>query len=138
MVTVVDPRHPLYDQTFPLLHIRNKQELVRCCLVQLTENVERLIPIQVTDLALSVPDIFPVPLDISSLHSLTDTFAHIAAQLERECGDEGNGREQREGEENVTESGLGNVDSGTTGECAENSGLDLSGDGYALEEGGKA
>ena len=62
MVTVVDPRHPLYDQTFPLLHIKNKQELVRSCLVLLTENVERLIPLAMTDLALSPPAVFPVPL----------------------------------------------------------------------------
>jgi len=137
-VTVIDPRHPLYDQNFPLLHIKNKQELVRSCLVQLTKDVERLIPVQVTDLAMSAPDIFPVPLDISSLHSLTQTFARIAAQLERECGDEGSRREQREGEENVTEPGLGNTDGRGAGERSEDRGLDLSGDGCTLEEGAEA
>jgi hypothetical protein len=83
-VTVVDPRHPLYDQTFPLIHIKNKQELVRSCLVLLRENVERLIPLAVTDLALSPPDVFPVPLDISSLQNLIETFSRMTSQLEQE------------------------------------------------------
>lgn len=131
----MDPRHPLYGQTFPLLHIKNKQEMVRSCLVQLAEDVERLIPIQVTDLAMAAPDTFPVPLDISSLHRLTETFARIVAQMKRECGDEGNKREQREGEENVAEPGLDNVDDRAAGECPTDNGLDLPGNGRTLEEG---
>lgn len=83
-VTVIDPRHPLHGRTFPLLHITNKQELVRFCLVMLTENVQRLIPVAATDWAQSPPNVFPLPLDIPSLQSLIETFNRIAEQIEKE------------------------------------------------------
>jgi hypothetical protein len=59
---VVDPRYPLYDQTFPLLHIKNKQHLVPRCLVRLDQGAERLVPISVTDLATVPPMSFPCRL----------------------------------------------------------------------------
>jgi hypothetical protein len=86
-VTIIDPRHPLYDHTFSLLHIKNKQELIPSCLVRLAEGAERLIPISVTNLAVETPNIFPSPIDISSLHELTQVFLRLVAQIEKECGD---------------------------------------------------
>lgn len=86
-ITIVDPRHALFGQTFPLLHIKHKQQLVPCCLISL-EGAERLIPISVTNLAVTPPNVFSLPLDLSSLHNLTQTFKHILAQIETECGDE--------------------------------------------------
>ena len=74
---IVDPRHPLFDQTYPLLHLKIKQEMVPCCLVQLSEGVERLIPISSTDLASSPPVVFPLQVDISSLHNLVKIFVRI-------------------------------------------------------------
>lgn len=94
MVTVVDPRHPLFGQTFPLLHIKNKQGLIPCCLVRLAEGAERLIPISATDLANEPPTTFPLPIDISSLHELTQAFLRICAQIEKECGDGTTGNSQ--------------------------------------------
>ena len=87
-ITIVDPRHPLFGQTFPLLHLKNKQNLVPCGLVRLATGAERLIPLSVTDLAPIPPNVFSLPLDLSSLHNLTQTFSRILAQVERECGDE--------------------------------------------------
>ena len=63
-VTVVDPRHPLYDQTFPLLQLTNAQNLIRCCVVQLAPSVDRLIPINATNLAPAPPLVFPSPVDL--------------------------------------------------------------------------
>ena len=110
MVTVVDPRHPLYDQTFPLIHIKNKQELVRSCLVLLTEDVERLIPLAVTDLALWPPDVFPVPLDISSLQNLIETFGRITRQLEREDENAEDRSYAAGGDERCSPTGMDHID----------------------------
>ena len=87
-VTVVDPRHPLHERTLLLLHIKNKQQLIPCCLVQLAEGVERLVPISVTNLATTPPHVFPLPVDLSSLENLTAAFARIQGQLDREQADE--------------------------------------------------
>jgi hypothetical protein len=87
-VTIIDPRHPLYDRTFPLLHVKNKQNLILSCLIQLPEGVERLVPVEVTNLARSPLFVFSLPLDVSSLQNLVETFARIEAQAEMECSDE--------------------------------------------------
>ena len=136
-VTVVDPRHPLYDQTFPLLHIKNKQALVRSCLVLLTESVERLIPLAVTDLALSPPAVYPVPLDISSLQTLIETFNRIAMQLEKE--DE-NGEERggpARGEVCHTPKDVDNVECPGAESGAEARRTDLPGGDSKVVEGGE-
>jgi hypothetical protein len=109
-VTVVDPRHPLYDQTFPLLHLTNKQNLVPCCLVRLAEGAERLIPINVTNLAMTDPNVFPSPLSISSLHNLSQTFARIWAQVERECADGKRTGQSIGAKSHNTRPGLDNID----------------------------
>jgi hypothetical protein len=88
-VTITDPRHPLYDQTFPLLHIQNKHDLVLSCQVQIIPGANRLVPVGLTDLASAPSDVFPVPLDISSLRKLVQTYQRIAAQVETEKRDEG-------------------------------------------------
>jgi hypothetical protein len=85
-VTVTDPRHPLYDQTFPLLHIKNKQELVLSCHVQITPGVNRLVPLNLTDLATTPVDVFPAPLHISSVQNLVRIYRRIVAQIEMEKG----------------------------------------------------
>jgi hypothetical protein len=136
-VTVVDPRHPLYDQTFPLLHIKNKQELVRSCLVLLTESVERLIPLAVTDLALSPPDVFPVPLDLSSLQNLTQTFSRIAMQLEREETDEASGDCPAKGDAGRPPTGVGNLERPGTESGAADRGPHLPGYACEMGEGGQ-
>lgn len=90
-VTVVDPRHPLYDQTFLLLHLTNAQNLIRCCVVQLTPHVDRLIPITATSLAPTSPVVFPSPVDLSSLQRLVTTFRSILAARAAEGRDESAG-----------------------------------------------
>jgi len=87
MVTVVDPRHPLYDQSFPLLHLTRQHKLIPCCRVQVAANVTRLIPISVTNLAAARPEIFPLPVDLASLHNLINVFTAIQAQVDQEACD---------------------------------------------------
>jgi len=90
-VTIVDPRHPLYDQTFPLLYLTNARNLIQCCVVRLTPSVERLIPITATDLVPAPPVVFPSPVDLSSLQRLITTFRSIQAAIAEEEHDEPTG-----------------------------------------------
>jgi hypothetical protein len=136
-VTVVDPRHPLFGQSFPLLHLKNKQELIPCCLVRLTEGAERLLPISASDLETSPPTIFPLPIDISSLHNLTQVFMRIIAQIEKECGDGTSGNSQLSGRDNFGTDHLDNVDPCPTGDGFSNDCPNLLPDGCAMGEGGQ-
>jgi hypothetical protein len=49
LVEVVDPTHPLYGLTLPLIGITQKRASVVLCAVWLQPGVERLIPIAATD-----------------------------------------------------------------------------------------
>jgi hypothetical protein len=134
-VTVIDPRHPLCDQTFPLLHIKNKQELVCSCLVLLAEDVERLIPLAVTNLATVRPAVFPLPLQLSSLQNLTQTFARLVGQLEREGADEATRSSQADSDDGSARARLGNIDGNAAESGLAHSGVHLSVDGGPLGEG---
>jgi hypothetical protein len=124
-VTIVDPRHPLYDQSFPLLHLKNKQELIPSCLVRLTEGVERLLPVSVTNLAVTPPVVFPLPVDLSSLHNLTQVFLRIQAQVGKECEDGSTGNAQLNRSGISDRDGLGNPDRHSTGNGVADDGVDL-------------
>jgi hypothetical protein len=135
-VTVVDPRHPLYEQSFPLLHIKNKRELIPSCLVRLAEGAERLIPISVTDLAVLPPVVFPLPVDISSLHNLAQVYVRIRAQIGKECEDGATGNSQFDRSTISAPECLGNIDSSPAKGSAANDGVDLSPDRRAVDGGG--
>ena len=88
---MVDPRHPLYDQTFPLLYLTHARQMVRCAVVQLAPDVTRLIPIAATDHAAVPPVVFSAPVDLSSLQGLIATFQGIQATIQEEVHDEPTG-----------------------------------------------
>jgi hypothetical protein len=136
-VTIVDPRHPLYSQTFPLLHIKNKQKLIPSCLVRLPEGVERLVPIEMTNLAPGLPDMYPLPLDVSSLQNLAKAFALIQAGAETECGDDQTEIVQPIADGNDPLSCMGNADSDTADDDLSDGGVHLSQPNGAREAGGK-
>jgi hypothetical protein len=52
------------------------------------EGVDRLVPVAVTNLATVPVIVYSLPLDVSSLQNLIQTFARIQEQVESECGDE--------------------------------------------------
>jgi len=110
---------------------------VRSCLVLLADDVTRLIPLQVTNLAAVAPVGFPVPLAIPSLHHLTKTFARIEGQLEKEYGDEESRGGQTAGADSITAAGVGDVDRCPTEHGLAHCCADLSGDSRAMGEGGE-
>src|SRR5260221_11713601 len=44
VVTVIDPAHPLYGQTLPLIGVTNKQYIGRACAVWIQPGIERPLP----------------------------------------------------------------------------------------------
>ena len=87
-MTVTDPRHPLYGQTFHLSHIANKQYLGRCCVVWPQEGIERNIPLEATDHSTEPITIFPLPLDLSSVRQLLVAFQRMMSQSVEESMEE--------------------------------------------------
>jgi hypothetical protein len=114
-VTIVDPRHPLYDQTFPLLHIKNHRNLIPSCVIQVLEGVDRLVPVAVTDLATAPVIVYSLPLDVSSLQNLIQTFARIQEQVESECDDESTEDTKPNTANGQSQAGMANTGDSTAG-----------------------
>jgi hypothetical protein len=81
MVTVVDPRHPLFGRTFPLLNITNMPHAGRCCIVRYLGTLERAIPLQVTDRSPEPVEISPSPLIFASVRQLLEKNKQFMSQL---------------------------------------------------------
>jgi hypothetical protein len=73
-ITVLDPRHPLCGRTLPLVALTHHAQLGRCCVVWLRPHVERLIPVQATNLAFDPTDISPSPLSLAAVEQLLRVF----------------------------------------------------------------
>ena len=69
-ITVLDPRHPLCGQTFPLVAMTYDARFGRCCVVWLRPHEERLIPLQATHLAFDPNDIASSPLSLAAVKQL--------------------------------------------------------------------
>lgn len=76
-VNIIDPRHPLFGRTLPLVHITNKQNQGRCCVVLLQEGIERIVPLQATDRSSEPIKEFPLPIDLSSVKQLSKVYQRI-------------------------------------------------------------
>jgi hypothetical protein len=73
-VTVIDPRHPLYGRTLPLITITNKAYLGRCCIVWVYGGHNQCVPLAATDRAPEPPTIFPVPLNLTAVQQLIEAW----------------------------------------------------------------
>ena len=76
-ITVLDPRHPLCGQTLPLVAITHHTQLGRCCVVWLRPHVERLVPVQATNLEFDPNDMSPSPLSLAAVEQLLRVFQDI-------------------------------------------------------------
>ena len=75
--TVTDPCHPLYGRTLPLVGVTNKANQGRCCVVWIRPDVERIIPVQATDLESDPSQVYPIPLSIASVEAFLQVFKNI-------------------------------------------------------------
>ena len=79
-VRVVDPRHPLFGQTFRLIAITTwRQTETRCVIWLQDDGVERHIPLSVTDRSPDPPVIFPSTLNMASLGRLVECFHSLCS-----------------------------------------------------------
>src|SRR5215210_6577491 len=83
-VEVVDPTHPLYGLTLPLLGVTVQQRLGRVCRVWLHPGIERAIPIVATDRGGLVTG--PSRCRLSS--SVVATLVALVASLPRAAGED--------------------------------------------------
>lgn len=81
-VSVVDPRHPFFGRTFPLLGLTNHTGLGRCCQILQEGDIVRLIPVEATDLVPERKPLYPLPLNLYSLEELINTCSDIYGQLQ--------------------------------------------------------
>ena len=80
------------------------------------EGVDRLAPVAVTDLSTAPIIVHSLPLDVSSLQNLIQTFARIQEQVEAECGDESTEDTKPHAASDQSQAGMAN----TGGSAAEN------------------
>jgi len=135
-VTVTDPRHPLFNQTFPLLRIKNKHEKAACCLIALSDGGERWLPIEVTNFGEVQPAVFPVLLDLPSLENLVKIYLRLQAQFDQEGSDGSERQTDLHGRGDQTAAGMGDARSWATDDGRANDHPDLSGDPRAKARGG--
>jgi hypothetical protein len=76
-VTVMDPRDPLFGQTFILLFVENKSYRGKCCVARMETGIERHIPISVTNLSPGSIQSYPLALDLSSVRKLLAVYARM-------------------------------------------------------------
>ncbi len=82
-VEIVDPAHPLYGKTLPLIGFNTKQHLGRVAIVWLQPGIERCVPLSATNLAktpLAAPS--PSRLSVESLERLLSVVASLPHEPE--------------------------------------------------------
>lgn len=144
MVTVVDPREPLYGQTFPLIFIENKQYRGPCCIVRDANGVERHIPLVVTNRSPEPLSISPIPLSLSSVRQLLSVYERMVRLTAKGTKDgplssNPSGYPSRTPASNPAHGASGSLDftyAPTTAEDLSNAGNDLPTDHPSVQLGG--
>jgi hypothetical protein len=138
-VTVTDPRHPLFGQTFPVLETIQKSQVGTCLIVQHACGLEQMIPQAATDRSEVESGVFPLPVNLASLEQLLTTYERIIKQLVEEQTDESSilaaksrstGRSagssnQRTNNPGPTGSGVEPANTGTVSSCVSDFAPDL-------------
>ena len=77
-VEVVDPTHPLYGKTLPLVGVTTKKDLGRAAIVWIRNGVERVVPLSATSLAdTPAPPLSPCRLSVLSVERLLAVVASL-------------------------------------------------------------
>jgi hypothetical protein len=78
MVTVVDPRHPLFGRTLPCLGIANSSHRGRCCIVWIRPTIERHVPVTATNLEYDPTTLYPLPISVSALRQFLQEYTLVS------------------------------------------------------------
>lgn len=82
-ITVIDPLHPLYGRSLPLVSVHHSRSTASrsFCVAQLDQNTTRRIPIDATNLYRSPPPHTDIPFTTDGLTSLLKTFHHVTKDV---------------------------------------------------------
>ena len=89
IVSVIDPRHPLCGQSFPLRGMISRPEIGPCCIVWPPEGLERHIPLTATNLGAPMGPVTPCPLSLAGLQALLGVYARLIHPLPEGAHDYG-------------------------------------------------
>ena len=137
-ITITDPRHPLYGQTFPLVGIHETQSQNIWYAFELFPGVHRRVSEHATDRSKTPPrTTTPNPLSWDSVRQLLATYAVMTAEPVEGTENEGADRNTNEGKadrvpradagEDRTGTGLGDPDGTSTAKGVPNPGTDVPG-----------
>jgi hypothetical protein len=98
MVTVIDPRHPLFGRTLPCLGIANSSHRGRCCIVWIRPTIERHVPVTATNLEYDPTTLYPLPISVDSLRQFLQEYQLVSGGRKGESANDAettNGPEAR-------------------------------------------
>jgi hypothetical protein len=76
-VTVIDPKHPLYGQTFRLIQIENRPDRGKCCLVEREWGHNSYLPLNATDQGEARGISSGIPLSVEAIRQLVFTYTRL-------------------------------------------------------------
>lgn len=82
MVTVIDPRHPLYGQTFRLIQVEDRPNRGKCCLVERDWGQNSYISLSVTDKSKTDWISSNIPLSVRAIRQLVSTYTQLTEDEE--------------------------------------------------------
>jgi hypothetical protein len=88
IITVTDPRHPLFGRSLPLLGITSQQHQGQYCILSVYKGILHLVPLAATDRAIEPPVTFPLPMDLASVQNLVALWKSILEQTGEKARDE--------------------------------------------------
>lgn len=92
IITVINPRHPLFGRTFLLINIIHKPRMGSYCVVRYLDSLERSIPLSATDRSLDPPEVFEASINLASVRQLLKKYTQITSQSAEDVED---GRNQQ-------------------------------------------
>lgn len=79
-VTVLDPYHPLFGCTFPLLKVEGEEGSGQYCVVRMPGGRQRRIPIEATDRAAAPVEAYALPLSLIAVGRLLTAYERVSLE----------------------------------------------------------
>jgi hypothetical protein len=76
-ITVIDPTHPLFGQTFRLIQTEDRADRGHCCLIELEWGPHIYVPLAVTDQSEQTLVTYRTRLSVKSIQQLVATFNRL-------------------------------------------------------------
>jgi hypothetical protein len=111
-VTIVDPRHPLFGETFPLICVEDRADRGLCCLIARDGGHNTYLPLDVTNLSTSTTGLSAIPLSVSAVQQLVATYTRL---VEGSPNDRSEAKDDRQAIPHQSQHALAPSDTAATG-----------------------